>query len=238
MAVDRLDIPADGLEAKRGVFALRLRCHGVEGDVVGVVKQDEVVELLVAGEGHRLHGDTLLHATVAREADHMVIEKRVLGRVETRGRHLAGERHTDGVADALTQRTGGRLDAGSLTELRMARGDAVQRAELAHLLERHVVPTQVQPSVEEHRSVAGREDKPVAVDPLRTFRVVHQSVAEKHGADLRRPERKPEMSGGAGVDRVDRETAGLIGGFAEEERLQGHAEKLFRSTDRRRIGKA
>ena len=56
----------------------------------------------------------------------MVVENRVLGRVEARRGHLAGDRHADGVADALAQRAGGGLDAGRLAELRVARGDAVQ----------------------------------------------------------------------------------------------------------------
>jgi len=194
--------------------------------------------LLVSGEGHRLHGDALLHAAVTREADHMVIEQRVLGGVETSGRHLAGERHADGVADALAEGARGRLDAGSLTELRMARCDTVQRAELAHLLERHVVAAEVQPSVQEHRAMAGGEDEAVAVDPLRTLRVVHQGVAEKHGADLSRPERQPKVAGGAGMDRVDRESAGLVGGFAEKKSLQRHTRKPVRGTGRHGSGEA
>src|ERR1044071_5953797 len=50
MAVDRLHVPADGLETRGGVFALRLVRHRVERDVVRVVDEDQVVELLVAGE--------------------------------------------------------------------------------------------------------------------------------------------------------------------------------------------
>ncbi|MEY4006896.1 MAG: hypothetical protein RLZZ221_2992 [Verrucomicrobiota bacterium] len=86
--------------------------------------------------------------------------------------------------------------------------------------------------------MSGGEDKTVAVDPLRTFRVVHQGVAEKHGADLRCAERKAEVAGGAGVDRIDRETASLVGGFAEKESLQRHTSKPLRGTVRHRSGEA
>jgi hypothetical protein len=55
--------------------------------------------LLVAGEGDRLHRDALLHAAVARQADDVVIEDRVLRRVEARLGHLRGTAMPDGVRD-------------------------------------------------------------------------------------------------------------------------------------------
>ena len=64
------------LKRSGGVLALRLVRHRVERDVVRVVDQDEVVELLVAGELDRLHRDALLHAAVAGEADDVVVENR------------------------------------------------------------------------------------------------------------------------------------------------------------------
>ena len=76
VAVHRLDVPADRLEAQGRVLALGLRRHGVERHVVRVVDQDEVVELLVAREFDGLHRDALLHAAVAREADDVVVEDR------------------------------------------------------------------------------------------------------------------------------------------------------------------
>jgi hypothetical protein len=42
VAVDGLHVPADGLEAGDDVLALRLVGGGVEGDVVGVVDEDQV----------------------------------------------------------------------------------------------------------------------------------------------------------------------------------------------------
>ena len=50
--------------------------HRVERHVVGVVNEDEVIELEVAGEGDRLHGHAFLHAAVAGERDDVVVENR------------------------------------------------------------------------------------------------------------------------------------------------------------------
>ncbi len=209
VAVDRLHVPADRLEPAGGVFALRLRRHRVERDVVRVVDQDQIVEPLVPGELDRLHRHALLHAAVAGQADDVMIEDRVLGRVEARRRHLPGHGHADGVAHALSEGTRGRLDSRRLPELGMPGGDAVQRAELLHLLERNIVAAQVQPGVEEHAAVSGGENETVPIEPAGLLRIVRERVPEQHGADIGGAERETEMTGGTRGHRVDRETAGL-----------------------------
>ena len=74
--VDGLHVEADGLEALGRVLALRLLRHRVERHGVRVVDEDEVVELLVPGEGDGLHRDAFLHAPVAGEADDVMVEDR------------------------------------------------------------------------------------------------------------------------------------------------------------------
>ena len=165
VAVDGLDVVAERLEALRRVLALRRLGHRVERDGVGVVDEDEVVELLVPGELHRLERDAFLHAAVAGEADDVMVEDRVLRRVEARLGHLRGDGHADGVRDALAERAGGRLDAArGVRELGVAGRLRAELAEALHLVERHVrVAAEVQPRVEEHRAVAGGEHEAVAV---------------------------------------------------------------------------
>ena len=80
VAGDGLDVPAVGVEPLRGVLALGHVGHGVERDVVGIVNEDEVIQLLVGGELACLVGDALLHAAVAGQADDVVVENRVLRR--------------------------------------------------------------------------------------------------------------------------------------------------------------
>ena len=213
VAVDGLHVPADRLEALCGVFALRLIRHRVEGDVVGVVDENQVIELLVAGERDRLHRDAFLHAAVAGETHDVIIKNRVLGGVETRGRHLAGHRHADGVTDALAERARGALDAGGLVEFRMSGRGAVQRAEFLHLLDRQIVAAQMEPTVEKHRTVAGREDETVTIEPTRAVWVVHERVAVKNRADLGRTQGQTEVARRAGVNSVDGEATRLVSGF-------------------------
>ena len=145
----------------------------------------------------------------------MIIEDRVLRRVETGLGHLAGHGHADGVAHALAERPGGALDAGRLAKLRVARSLAVELTEIFQLLEREVVAAEVQPAVKEHAAVARGENEAVAVEPARFVRVVHERVPVEHGADLGGAEGQAEVAGGGLVDGIDGEAAGLGTGLGE-----------------------
>jgi hypothetical protein len=52
-------------------------------------------------ETDRLHRHAFLHATITRECDYVMIENRVLCRIEASRRHLPGECETNCVADTL-----------------------------------------------------------------------------------------------------------------------------------------
>src|SRR5262249_14224722 len=101
-------------------------------------------------------------------------------------------------------------------ELGMARGFRVQLAEALDLVEGHVpVAREVEPRVEEHRAVTGREDETVAVEPLRVRRAISERVAVEDGTYLRAPEGQAQVAAGAGVDGVDGEPAGGGGRLGE-----------------------
>ncbi len=202
VAVDFLHVESVGLIAFAGVLALRRVRHRVERDRVRVVDQDQVIEPEVSGERARFRGDAFLQTTVAGEADDVLIENLVLGRVEARRRHLRRHRDADGVGHALAERTGGAFDAGRFKKLRMARRLAVQLPEALDLLHRQIVAAQVQPGVKEHAAVAGREDEVVAADPARFVRIVLEGVTVKHRAHLRAAQRQTEVAGFRGLHRV------------------------------------
>ncbi len=88
VTVHRLHAPFLRTELLCRVLALRLVRHRIEGDVVGVVKEDEVIELVVPGKGDCLLRHAFLQAAVAREADDVVIEDGVARGVELCRSHL------------------------------------------------------------------------------------------------------------------------------------------------------
>ena len=176
MAVDVIDLPSVGLVTLEDVLGLGVLGHLVEGDLVGVVEDDEVVELLVGGEGGGLGGDTLLEATVTGEGEDVVVEDLVVvGVVDGLG-HLLGGGETDGVGNTLSEGTGGALDAGGVVlgvgELGVTGGHGVVLTEVLELIDGEVEASKVEPGVKEHGSVAGGKDEAVTVDPLGILGVV------------------------------------------------------------------
>jgi hypothetical protein len=82
-----------------------------------------------------------------------------------------GDRHADGIGNALAERAGGGLDAGGMTVFRMAGGLRAELAELLQVVDGHVrVAGQIQQRIEQHRAMAGRQHEAVAVRPVRLLR--------------------------------------------------------------------
>ncbi len=104
------DVPAVGLEPLADVVAVGERGVAVDGDVVVVVDADQVAEALVPGERRRLVTDALHEAAVAGDHERVVVDHVV---AELRAQAALGDRHADCVGEALTERTGGDLDARS-----------------------------------------------------------------------------------------------------------------------------
>ena len=123
------------------------------------------------------------------EADDVrpVVDDRAVRPVELVGEPALRDGHPDRVREALAERSGRRLDAGRQAVLGVARGDAAPLAERLEVLERDAVAGQVEERVEQHAGVAGGQDEPVAIGPVRVGRGVAQEprpqdVGHRRGA--------------------------------------------------------
>ena len=118
----------------------------------------------VPGQGDGLVADALHQAAVAGHGVGVVID----GAVAEAGVHEAlGQGHADGVGQPLAEGPGRRLDARRVAVLGVAGGARPELAEVLQLIEGHVlVAGEVEQGIKEHRAVARREDKSVAVRPL------------------------------------------------------------------------
>ena len=136
--VHLLHVPAVGLVARAHVLGLGDVGVVLDGDLVVVVEDDQVAQLLVAGQRGDLVADALLDVPVGHEAVHVVVERagaRRGVRVEQAALAAGAHGHAHGVADALAERAGGDLHAGGEPVLRVAGGDAApgpQRLEVIH----------------------------------------------------------------------------------------------------------
>ena len=234
--LDAQDLEAVRLVALGRVFALRLRRHRVERDVVRIVDDDQVVEAQVARQRRGFGRDALLHAPVAGQAPDRLVEDARAGVVEPRRQHLGRDCLPDRVADALAERARGRLDAGGVMKLRVPRRLRFPLAKVPDVVERERIAREVQPAVEKHAAVPRREDEAVATEPLRIAGVVAKEVAVEDGADLGVTQRQSDVSGSGGADGVHRESAGNRGGGGKllEIGHDGSPSRRGNGTDRKR----
>ena len=181
-------------------------------------------------EGHGLTRHAFLQTAVTGESDDVIVDDLVLSGVVLCRRHFAGERVAHRIADALTQRARGGLHAGGFMELRMPRGDGMQRAEFGDVFDRHRVAAEVQPGVEEHGAMAGAENEAVTVQPFGVGGIALEGFAKEDGTDFGTTEGETEMAGGALVYGIHGETTGFVGSLSEEGVV--HVERFWVSEGR------
>src|SRR4029078_8360392 len=91
-----------------------------------VLVQDQVAPLLMPSQARRLAGYSFFEATVSGDDENVVIKngfpERWL-RIAQPPLSPGGHCHADRVADALTERAGGHLDAEGVAVLGMSRGE-------------------------------------------------------------------------------------------------------------------
>ena len=222
-----LNVKPVSFEARGCVFALGRRRRRVERDCVRIVNQNQIIETKMSRERAGFRGDPFLQTAVAREANAVLIENAMLARIESCRRHFHRHRDADGIPDALPERTGRALDARRFEKLRMARRLAVKLTEAFDLFHRQVVTAHVQPRVEKHAAVAGRENKVVAPDPARFIWIMLQGMAIKNGAHLGAAQRQTEMPGFRSLDRVHGQAARFIRRARETFDVQTHVMSII-----------
>ncbi|CAM5581502.1 hypothetical protein SCYAM73S_04252 [Streptomyces cyaneofuscatus] len=194
--VDRLDVPA-----VRGVAGGHVLAEGdvgvvLDGDVVGVVEDDEVAELLASGQRTGLGRDAFHQVAVGGDDVHVVVEGAGAGRrvgVEEAALAAGGHGHADGGGEPLAERPGGDLDAPGVAVLGVAGGAGAPGSQRLQVVQLHAVTAQVQLDVEGEAGVAAGEHEAVAAEPLVVGRVVAHDLLEEQVREGRQAHR------GAGV---------------------------------------
>jgi hypothetical protein len=206
-------VPAVGLEALRGIVGEPALDVTVDGDAVVVPDRDQLAQPQRAGKRAGLVGDALHQAAVAEEGVGAMVDDLVAVTVVLRGEHLLGQRHADGIADALAERPGGGLDAGGVAVLGVTGGLRVPLAERLEVVDGDVVAGQVQQRVDQHRAVAVGEHEAIAVRPARVGRVVTQQVVPQHLGDVGHAHRGARVTGIGLLHGIHAERADGIGEF-------------------------
>mmetsp|Transcript_27668 Transcript_27668/g.42572 ORF Transcript_27668/g.42572 Transcript_27668/m.42572 type:complete len:434 (+) Transcript_27668:658-1959(+) len=162
--------PSVSFVTSNDVFGLSVFSHLVEGDFVSIVKNDEVVKLLVSSEASGFSGDSLLEASISSKGEDVVVEDGVVFGVVNSFSHLFGGSETNSVGNTLTKRSGGTFNSWGVVfgvwEFRMSWSHGVVLTEVLEFFDWEIEPSQVEPRVKEHGSVSSRKDEAVTVHPL------------------------------------------------------------------------
>lgn len=118
--VNLAHLPAQGFIHRARVGKLGAFRRGIQRDVVGVINEDEVVQLQHGGQGERFAGHPFLQAAVSRQAEDVLGEDVHAGLVEPRGGAPGGEGESDGVRNTLAERSRGAFHAFGIPKFRVA----------------------------------------------------------------------------------------------------------------------
>ena len=238
VAVDAADdVPAVALEALGGVVGEPVLDVAVDRDAVVVIQHHQLGQLERAGQRAHFVRDAFHKAAVAGEGIGVVVDDGVAGLVELGGQQRFGQRHADGIAQALAQRAGGGFHARGDAHFGVARRLGMQLAEVLQFFDRQVVAGQVQQRVDQHRAVAVGQHEAVAVGPGGILGVVAQ-VADPEGlGDFRHAHGSARVPGVRLLHGIHREGAdGIRQGKFRGGRIAHSEGSLWLARPRRKWG--
>jgi len=141
-------VPAVGLEALAPIFGEGKLCGTLDGDAVVVIEIDELAQLQMAGQRGCLGRHAFHQVTVSDDAEGVMVDDVVARPVVDRRQVRFSDGHAHAVAQACAQRAGRGLNARRQAIFRVARCEAAPLAEALQLVQRQIVPCQVQQGVD------------------------------------------------------------------------------------------
>ena len=194
MTVDAHGIPVSSLEAHDLIVGHREARGTIDRDAVIVKKHDQLSEPQVTCKRDGLVAEAFHKAAVPGDDIGVVIDDFV---TEPCIQHALCERHTHGVGKPLPKRTRRRLDSGRMTIFGVTGRLGAQLAKILQLLKGHPrIAREVEQRIEQHRTVARRQNETVAVRPTGFGRIETQRFAKEHGRHI------SHAHGHAGVTRL------------------------------------
>jgi hypothetical protein len=211
--VDVLDVPAVGGVPGGGVLTEGDRGVVFDGDLVVVPDHQQIRQLLRAGQRGGLTGHALFEVAVGGEHDDRVIEGRGAGSrlgVEQSAFAASGHGHAHGRSQTGAERARGDLDAGGVSDLRMARCQRTPGAQRLEVVELEPEPGQVELDVLGERTVTAGEDETITADPSRVGRVVSEAVLIQVMGDGRQAHGRSRVPVPCLLHRIRGEEAGSV----------------------------
>ena len=221
--VHLLDVPAIRLETLVLVLGEGQIGVAIDCDAVVIVEIDELAQTQMTGQTGRLLGDAFHQVAITDNRIDVVRYHVEPGAVVVGCQPLLSDGHAHAVGKALSQRPGRRLDTGRMPVFRVAGGLAPPLAKVLQLLQREIVACQVEQGIEEHRAVAGAEDKAVAVRPGGIGRIIAQMPAPERQRGCGHAHRQAGMARIGGLHSIQRQHPNRIDHIFFQLRVEGLA---------------
>src|SRR4051812_11676157 len=124
---------------------------------------------------------------VAQQYIGVMIDNMMTRAVVTGGKMTFRDGHTDAVGKSLAEWPGSRFYTGREAALRVARCTAIPLAKPFEVFKRKVIASEIEQAVEQHRSMARRQNEPIPIEPKRIGRVMlkkscPQDIGHRRGA--------------------------------------------------------
>ena len=188
-------IPAIPLEALADILAVSQFGVPLDGDVVAVVKTDQLVQAEMPGDGKRLVRDPFHEVAVAAFEIGVMVHDGMPGPVEPLGQHRLRQRHAHRIGAPLAQRAGRGLNPRRVAILRVAGRTAAPLPELLQLLQGKIIAAYMQQAVEQHGAMATGLHIAVAIRPGRVGGIVLEELEEQHRGKIRHAHGHARMTG-------------------------------------------
>ena len=186
----RQRLPSVRVESPETIFGERQVGAACQGHRVVIVQADQLAEAQMARQRRCFAGDAFHQVAIARNDVGRVVDDVVAGAVVARRQLRLSDRHADRIAEALPKRPRRNLHTGRVPAFGMPRCPAAPLAELLDIVQRQIVPGEMQQAIEQHRSVSRREHEAIAIEPRgipgvvlqksRPERVGHRRGAQWH----------------------------------------------------------
>ena len=96
--------------------------------------------------------------------------------IEIGGKPILCQRKTDAMGKPLTERSGRHFDTSRHKVLGVSRSLAMKLPELLQIVDRQFVSCEIQQGIQQHRTMSGRQNKPIAIEPMRVRRTMSEEL--------------------------------------------------------------
>src|SRR6185369_1773020 len=159
----------------------------------------------MTGERRGFSRNALHQIAVANQRVGVMINNLVAWSVVTASEVIFRDRHSNAIGESLAQRTCGHLYPWRQSVFGMTGRSAAPFTKLFDLFEWEIIASEVEQTIEQHRSMSGGQDKTIAIRPTWIGRIMFEKPRPKHIGHWSSAHRQAGMTAVCFLHRVHRQ---------------------------------